>query len=158
LRYAADVERLKQPAAIAGTITTPWRVVMIGADLNALVNCDIVNHVSPPPDKQLFSVGIKTDWLKPGRAVWKYLDGGENTLDEVKNFSQLPGNWVLNIKSSKASGRVGVKRKCAKRWISRRQQKVGLLFWKHSRDLRTPEARKQFLQSLSAHRCSWRED
>src|SRR5262245_57965337 len=46
LRYAADVERLKQPAAIAGTITTPWRVVMIGADLNGLVNCDIVNHGS----------------------------------------------------------------------------------------------------------------
>src|SRR5262245_21565788 len=74
LRYAADVERLKRPAAIAGTITTPWRVVMIGADLNALVNCDIVHDVSPPPDNKLFPAGIKTDWLKPGRAVWKYLD------------------------------------------------------------------------------------
>jgi alpha-glucosidase len=42
LRYANDVERVTKPAAIAGTITSPWRVVMVGADLNALVNCDIV--------------------------------------------------------------------------------------------------------------------
>jgi alpha-glucosidase len=144
LRYAADVERLKQPAAIAGTITTPWRVVMIGADLNALVNCDIVTHVSPPPDKKLFPAGIKTDWLKPGRAVWKYLDGGENTLEEVKNFSQLAGQLGFEYQVvegfwsrwSEAQMREAVE-------FSRRH-KVSLLFWKHSRDLRTPEARKQF--------------
>jgi len=31
LRYAADVERLSKPAAISGTIATPWRVVLVGA-------------------------------------------------------------------------------------------------------------------------------
>src|ERR1017187_843716 len=31
-RYANDVERLSHAAAITGTITTPWRIVMIGAD------------------------------------------------------------------------------------------------------------------------------
>src|SRR5262249_29638840 len=30
LRYAGDVEHLSKPAAITGTISTPWRVVMIG--------------------------------------------------------------------------------------------------------------------------------
>src|SRR5262249_52301148 len=91
LRYAGDVERLAKPAAITGTITTPWRVVMIGGDLNVLVNCDIIHNVSPPPDKNLFPQGMNTAWVKPGRAVWKYLDGGENTLDEMKNFSRLAG-------------------------------------------------------------------
>lgn len=54
---------------------------MIGADLNTLVNCDIVHNVAPPPDPKLFPDGLKTSWIKPGRAVWRYLDGGESTLE-----------------------------------------------------------------------------
>jgi len=91
LRFKQDMERLTRPAAITGTITTPWRVVMAGADLNALVNCDIVHNVAPPPDPKLFPDGLKTDWIKPGRAVWSYLDGGNNTLDGMKEFSRLAG-------------------------------------------------------------------
>ncbi len=64
---------------------------MIGADLNALVNCDIIHNVSPPPDKKLFPQGFNTEWVKPGRAVWKYLDGGESTLEGMKEFSKLAG-------------------------------------------------------------------
>jgi alpha-glucosidase len=89
LRYAQDVERLTKPAAITGTITTPWRVVMIGADLNALVNCDIVHNVAPLPDPKLFLNGLRTDWIKPGRSLWSYLDGGNNTLEGMKEFSRL---------------------------------------------------------------------
>jgi alpha-glucosidase len=144
LRYAADVERLKQPAAMAGTITTPWRVVMIGADLNALVNNDIVNHVSPPPDKQLFPAGIETAWLKPGRAVWKYLDGGENTLEEVKNFSRLAGQLGFEYQVVEGFWSRWSEAQMREAVDFSRQHKVGLLFWKHSRDLRTPEARQQF--------------
>jgi alpha-glucosidase len=144
LRYAADVERMKQPAAIAGTITTPWRVVMIGADLNALVNCDIVNHVSPPPDKKLFPAGIKTGWLKPGRAVWKYLDGGENTLEEVKNFSQLAGQLGFEYQVVEGFWSRWSEPQMREAVEFSRQQKVELLFWKHSRNLRTPESRKEF--------------
>ena len=144
LRYEADVERLKRPAAIAGTITTPWRVVMIGADLNALVNCDIVSHVSPPPDGRIFPAGIKTGWLKPGRAVWKYLDGGENTLEEVKNFSQLAGQLGFEYQVVEGFWRRWSEEQMREAVDFSRQHKVGLLFWKHSRDLRTPDDRKQF--------------
>ncbi|RZL07124.1 MAG: hypothetical protein EOO89_23520, partial [Pedobacter sp.] len=39
LRYSPeDTLRLMQPASITGNIKTPWRVVMIGADLNTMVN------------------------------------------------------------------------------------------------------------------------
>src|SRR5215468_2076727 len=144
LRYAADVERLKQPAAMAGTIATPWRVVMIGDDLNALVNCDIVHDVSPPPDNKLFPAGIKTDWLKPGRAVWKYLDGGENTLEEVKNFSQLAGQLGFEYQVVEGFWSRWSEAQMREAVDFSRERKVGLLFWKHSRDLRTPDARKQF--------------
>ena len=91
LRYSNDVERVSAPAGISGTITSPWRVVMIGADLNTLVNSDVVHNLCPPPEPKLFPRGIQTDWIKPGRAVWKYLDGGADTFDEMKEFSRWAG-------------------------------------------------------------------
>jgi alpha-glucosidase len=87
LRYPKDVERLTKPASITGAITTPWRVVMIGTDLNALVNCDIVHNVASPPDPKFFPAGLKTDWLQPGRAVWSYLDGGNTTVEGMKQWA-----------------------------------------------------------------------
>jgi alpha-glucosidase len=93
LRYSKeDVERLSEIAVVKGSITTPWRVIMVGKDLNTLVNCDVVHNLCPPPGKALFPDGIKTDWIKPGRAVWKYLDGGgDGTLKVMKEFSKLAG-------------------------------------------------------------------
>src|SRR5262249_38991791 len=92
LRYGKqEADRLSKPAAIAGDIITPWRVIVLARDLNTMVNCDIINSVSAPPDRTIFPQGLKTDWLKPGRAVWRYLDGGENTFDGMKEFSGLAG-------------------------------------------------------------------
>jgi len=91
LRYSNDVERVSAPAGISGTIASPWRVVLIGAALNTLVNADAVHNLCPPPDPKLFPRGIQTDRIKPGRAVWKYLDGGANTFDEMKEFSRWAG-------------------------------------------------------------------
>jgi alpha-glucosidase len=88
-QHPKEGERFKKPASITGTITTPWRVVMIGADLNALVNCDIVHSVAAPPDPKLFPNGAKTDWIKPGRSLWSYIDGGTNTLAGMKEWADL---------------------------------------------------------------------
>jgi alpha-glucosidase len=88
-RYAKDVERLSHPAKIDGPIATPWRIVMVGADLNTLFNCDIVHDVSRPPDPKLFPQGIQTDWIKPGRAVWNYLDGTDPTVEGQKEMARL---------------------------------------------------------------------
>lgn len=88
-RYAKDIERLKQPAVINGSITTPWRIVLVGESWNALMNSDIIHNVSAPPDPKLFPKGIKEDWIKPGRAVWSYLDGGERTIEGQKLFVRL---------------------------------------------------------------------
>ncbi|MGB7157724.1 MAG: glycoside hydrolase family 97 N-terminal domain-containing protein, partial [Tepidisphaeraceae bacterium] len=75
LRYTKeDIARLSKPAVIDGTITTPWRVVMLAPDLNGLVNSDLITNLNPPPDKKLFPEGALTAWVLPGRAVWRYLD------------------------------------------------------------------------------------
>jgi alpha-glucosidase len=70
LRYGEEnAKRLSAPAAVEGTITTPWRVVLLGKDLDALVNSDAIHNLSAPPDPRLFPQGMKTPWLRPGLAV-----------------------------------------------------------------------------------------
>ncbi len=144
LRYANDVERLAIPAAVEGTIVTPWRVVMIGANLNALVNCDIVNSVSPPPDTRLFPLGLKTEWIKPGRAVWKYLDGGENTLAEMKEFSRLAAELGFEYNVIEGFWQRWSEAELRDLVTYSRERGVGIWLWKHTRDLRAPDAREKF--------------
>jgi len=56
---------------IEGEVCTPWRVTMVGG-LDALVNCDIVHNLCPPPDKKLYPEGIRTPWIEPGRCLWQW--------------------------------------------------------------------------------------
>jgi alpha-glucosidase len=146
LRYAQDVERLKKPAAISGTITTPWRVVMVGSDLNALVNCDIVHNVAAPPDPKLFPDGLKTKWVKTGRSLWSYLDGGNNTPEGMKEFSRLAGELGFEynlLEGFWSSWPESVLKDLAD---YSRQRGVGILIWRHSNQLRTPESRRAFFE------------
>src|SRR5262249_10249772 len=147
LRYSeADIERVSKPAAVTGAITTPWRVVLVGADLNALVNSDAVPNLSPPPDAKLFPKGVATDWLKPGRGVWKYLDGGESTLAGMKEFCKLAGE--LGFEYCVVEG-------FWRRWSDAelkdlvkygKDRRVGIWLWRHSRELRDPKARSAFFK------------
>ncbi|UCE50491.1 MAG: glycoside hydrolase family 97 N-terminal domain-containing protein [Phycisphaerales bacterium] len=149
LRFGRDeAKRLGKPAAITGTVTTPWRVIMVGSDLNTLVNSTIVPNLCPPADSKYFPDGIKTSWLKPGRAVWRYLDGGDRSFEGMKEFSRL-------------AGRLGFEHHVIEGFWSRwsdeqikeiveysKQQGVGLWFWRHTNQLRTPEVREEFFKRL----------
>jgi len=148
LRYAADVERLSKPATVTGTITTPWRVVMVAADLNALVNSDIVENLAPAPDAKLFPKGLDTDWIKPGRAVWKYLDGGQSTLDGVKEFSRLAGELGFEYQVVEGFWSRWTDEQIKEAVDYSRKQNVGLWFWRHSKQLRSAEEREAFFKKL----------
>jgi len=147
LRYGEEeAKRLAAPPAISGTIKSPWRVIMIGSDLNTLVNCDIVHNLSPPPDKKFFPEGLNTEWLKPGRAVWGYLCGGGRTLEDMKEFSRLAGE--LGFEYNLVEG-------FWQRWTVSEQKElvdysnehnVKILFWKHSREIMDPEQRRNFFK------------
>ena len=146
LRYKDDVERLSRPAISKGALTSPWRVVMVGADLNTLVNCDIVQSVSPPPDPVLFPKGLDTGWVKPGRAVWKFLDGGENSLAGMKEFSQLAGELGFEYNVIEGFWQRWTDDQLRELVDDSKAHGVGIWLWKHSKDLRTPEARRAFFQ------------
>ncbi|MDP4274377.1 MAG: glycoside hydrolase family 88 protein [Bacteroidota bacterium] len=148
LRYSKeDVAHLSKIASVTGTISTPWRVVMMGKDLNTLVNCDALHNLCPSPDKNLFPDGLATSWIHPGRAVWKYLDGGgSNTFENMKEFSRKAGElgFEHNIiegfwsqwTDDQIRNLVAYSNRCH----------VGIWVWEHSKSLRDTEARHAFLQ------------
>jgi alpha-glucosidase len=151
LRYSNDVDRVTQPYATVGQITSPWRVIMIGPDLNTLVNSDIVQNLCEPPDSKLFPNGSRTDWIKPGRAVWKYLDGGANSFENMMDFSRWAGE--LGFEHHVIEG-------FWSRWSDEqirqlvehsKRNGVGVWFWRHSRELRTPDRQEAFFKKLQTN-------
>ncbi|HEU4936289.1 MAG TPA: glycoside hydrolase family 97 N-terminal domain-containing protein [Vicinamibacterales bacterium] len=149
LRYPAlDVRRLENPASIKGEITTPWRVVLVGRDLNALVNNDIITSLSPLPDPSLFPQGIDTAWVKPGRAVWRYLDGGENTFEGIKSFSEMAGQLGFEYQVVEGLWRRWTDDQIRDLVAYSNERRVGLLLWVHSRDIQNPESRRTLFKRL----------
>ncbi|MEW6158573.1 MAG: glycoside hydrolase family 97 catalytic domain-containing protein, partial [Verrucomicrobiota bacterium] len=148
LRYSNDVARVSIPAAISGTITSPWRVILVGPDLNTLVNSDLVPNLCPAPDAQLFPNGMAADWIKPGRAVWKYLDGGSNSFEQMKDFSRWAGELGFEYHVIEGFWSRWSDEQIKQLVDYSRERGVGLWFWRHSRQLRTPEARAKFFEKL----------
>ncbi|MBE0537993.1 MAG: glycoside hydrolase family 97 N-terminal domain-containing protein [Phycisphaerae bacterium] len=149
LRYGRDEgKRLAKPAALAGTITTPWRVVLVAADLNTLVNSDIVHNLCPPPDPKYFPQGIQTPWVHPGRAAWRYVDGGDGSFEGLKGFSRMAGDlgWEYHILEGVWSR--WTDEQIADIVTTSKERGVRLLFWVHSNRLRTPEAQDAFFSRL----------
>jgi alpha-glucosidase len=146
LRYKDDVERLARPATLMGTIAVPWRVVMVAADLNVLVNCDIVDDVSPSPDPAYFPDGLATSWIGPGRAVWRFLDGGPNTLEGMKEFSRSAGELGFEYNVLEGFWQRWSDEQLRELVRDSRAHGVGIWLWIHSKGLRTPEARRAFFE------------
>jgi len=149
LRYGRDeAKRLGKPASVSGTITTPWRVVMAAADLNILVNCDIVHNLCPAPDPKYFPDGIKTDWVKHGRAVWRYVDGGDSSFEGLKGFSRIAGQLGYEYHILEGLWRRWSEEQIKEIVEFSAQCGVRLLFWVHSNRLRTPREREEFFSRL----------
>jgi alpha-glucosidase len=148
LRYSNDIARVSKPAGISGAITSAWRVVIIAPDLNGLVNSDVVHSLCPPPDPKFFPKGMQTEWIKPGRAVWRYLDGGRNTFEEMKEFSRMAGELGFEYHVIEGFWSRWPDEQLKELADYSRERGVGLFLWRHSRELRTPETRERFFKRL----------
>ena len=149
LRYGRDEgRRLGKAAAVTGDITTPWRVVMIGRDLNTLATSTILPNLCPPPDPALFPEGIRTSWVKPGRAVWRYVDGGPTGVEGMKAFSRMAGQLGFEHHVIEGVWRKWTMEERREVVDYSRQQGVGVWFWQHTNQLRTPDAREEFFRML----------
>ena len=146
LRYEHDVRRMANAAPVQGTITTPWRVVMAGSDLHTLVVSDILHNLSDPPDPALFPDGMRADWIVPGRAVWKYLDGGENTLEEMKEFSRLAAQLGFEYNVVEGFWRKWTREQLRELVDYSKERGIGVWLWQHSNLLMEPEAVRAFFE------------
>lgn len=148
LRYGeTEGQRLAKAAAIDGEIVTPWRVILIGKDLNALVNSDIVANLSPPPDQTLFPQGVNTPWIKPGRAVWRYLDGGENTVAGIKEFSQLASELGFEYQVVEGQWQRWSEAELRDVVDYSRARGVGIIVWRHRNTLAEAQKRRELFAS-----------
>lgn len=141
-----DAKRLAVPAKISGTVTTPWRIVMAGSDLNTLVNSDIIENLSPSPDKTLFPDGMKTDWIKPGRAVWNWLDGGERSVEGMKEFSKLAGQLGFEYNVVDAFWYRWTDEQIKDLVTFSKEQGVNIWLWRHGRNVKDREERRQLFK------------
>lgn len=148
LRYTPqDIERLSHAAAIAGTITTPWRVVIAGRTLNDLVNADIVHNLAPPPDRSIFA---DTSWIGPGRAVWRFLDGGENTFEGLKQFTAMAERLGFEYHVVEGIWQRWTRDQLRDFLDDAKQRHVGIWLWKNSRDLASRDDQRAFFDLCRA--------
>lgn len=94
-----DVPWIVSPCEGKDEITTPWRVLMLGEDLNSLVNNRILSHVSDEPDRSLFPQGKETEWIKPGRSIFTWLAEGDDRLSVANHKKYVDGAAQLGLQS-----------------------------------------------------------
>jgi len=150
LRFGDDeAKRLNKAAPLNGSIRTPWRVVIAAADLNTLVNSDIVHNVAAPPDPKLFPNGVRTSWVRPGRAVWRYLDGGENTFAGIKEFSRLAGELGFEYQVVEGMWARWGEAELRELVDYSKERNVGIIVWRHRRTLGDPAERRKLFGTLA---------
>ena len=74
--FAADFTEGGKGFSVPARFKTPWRILYIGEDLNALVNQQVIQDLSPKPDKNLFA---DTDYIQPGKCAWRWFSKGTGT-------------------------------------------------------------------------------
>ncbi len=73
---------------------SPWRIAVISDDLNGLVNNNIAENVSDPPNRKL----SKYDWIEPGKATWFHAVDDSGNLNEEDGKEVLENASELGIK------------------------------------------------------------
>ena len=122
--------------------------MLAAGDLDGLVNADLVANLAPPPDPALFPDGLNAPWIRPGRSVWRFLDGGEISLDGQRRFVDLAQQ--LGFEYTLLEG-------FWQRWSGEelrefvryaRARNVGVWVWLHSKDLRNRWVRRAVFAEL----------
>ena len=140
-------------AVAGGTINTPWNVIMLAADLNMIINNDMVESLAPPPDPNLFPQGIPA-WVTTGRSVWDWLQpqpGGITCTNAMTNslWASRLGFEYNTIDSGWSSWNGGNPWPQVQQVVAfSHALGVKVLLWKTSSELATYAQRSAFFQQL----------
>lgn len=144
-----------------GEIVTPWRIVIAAKDLTRLVNQSIVYNLAPPPDPKLFPQGVKTEWIKPGRAFWTWGFGQWDTAqwDRIKGFVDDAAKLncqYFTIDDPWREPKMGWHRNGKDEWAGLKEvcdyaatKKVKIMVWEHWERLRDLSQREEFFGKVA---------
>lgn len=122
---------------LSGAVKTPWRVVLATADLDGLVNAEVITSLCPPPDPALFA---DTGYIKPGRCVWRWWSQDTGTPEEERAFVdqavRLGFEYSLVDEGWKKWPDCWDALACLCRYAA--EKKVGVWVWSHWQDLNDP--------------------
>jgi alpha-glucosidase len=133
---------------IAGTVTTPWRVILAAANLNDLVNSHLIPDLNPAPD----SAAAHAAWIKPGRAVWSYFRHDNVTTVDLEKYyidnaaalgfeySIIDAGWDSSWPNALDSLRSLV--------AYAKQRHIRLFVWKSYASLKDNATRKAFFKQM----------
>jgi alpha-glucosidase len=135
-----------------GAITTPWRLAIVTSNLNDLVNSDLVTNLCPPAPKELADAA----WIKPGRVMWHWWAIGAPKLSDQKAWVDATRTmgWEYYLvdegwRGWKAAGKD--QWQCLKEVIDYgKQQGVKTLVWVDSKEMRTAQTRRAYLEKVAA--------
>jgi alpha-glucosidase len=135
-----------------GAIVTPWRLAIIAPDLNGLVNSDLVTNLCPPAPREL----ADASWIKPGRVMWQWWAIGAPKLDDQKAWVDATRKmgWEYYLVDDGWRGWKTPEKgnwQCLKDVIDyAKQQDVKTLVWVDSKEMRTPEKRRAYLEKVAS--------
>ncbi len=107
---------------------TPWRVVVVGDTLAAIVETDLITHLSPPSRIE------DTSWIHPGRVSWSWWSdrSSPQALDRVEPFVDLAAElgWEYTLLDAHWSVHPD---EAIERFVSSAREKgVGVWLWYNS--------------------------
>jgi alpha-glucosidase len=130
--------------------STPWRVIGVADDLNALVNTQLIRDLNPAPDPVLYS---DKSYIQEGRSVWSWITKNENYLQPAYEKKFIDAAAELKFEYTLIDA--GWEEKWANKWgmltdivnyAAKKNVKVWV--WKDSKQLKDTLYRNRFLDSL----------
>ncbi len=131
-----------------GPVVSPWRVTLLAADLNTLVNTDVIRSLCPPPSVD-FS---HATYIRPGRSIWHWLTGGAPKLEEqhtwVDGAKQMGFEYYLVDDGWKrwVTGGESAWEALADLVRYAKTQNVDIWAWVGAGEVHDPKAREEYFQ------------
>ena len=81
--FSADFTEGAAGFDVSGHFCSPWRIIFIGDDLNALVNQQVIRRLQPQPEAGLFA---DRSYIRPGKSVWRWFSHGTGNPSQEREM------------------------------------------------------------------------
>lgn len=123
--------------SIDSSFCTPWRVFFVSDNLTNLVNQDVIQQLSTKPNLTLYG---NTDYIIPGKCVWRWFSKGTGTPIEEKQFidyaQKLNFRYSMIDEGWRSWNNTWSEIKKLTTYAN--QKKVGIFLWQRSSEIADP--------------------